>query len=65
MINRFYFIDSINPSMYITCKRIDVFIERDEEGNLGLTLQGGLHQNPEFSRPLFVTYIRPGGPTDK
>lgn len=51
--------------MYVTVKKTDVFIERDEEGNLGLTLQGGLHQNPEHCKPLFVTYVRPGGPTDK
>ena len=51
--------------MYVTIKKTDVYIERDGEGNLGLTLQGGLHQNPEQSRPLVVTYIRPKGPTDK
>ncbi|XP_065203525.1 glutamate receptor-interacting protein 2 [Planococcus citri] len=52
-------------TIYVTVKKIDVFIERDEEGNLGLTLQGGVHQNPQLNRPLVVTHVRPGGPTDK
>lgn len=52
-------------TIYVTVKKIDVFIERDEEGNLGLTLQGGVHQNPQLTRPLVVTHVRPGGPTDK
>lgn len=52
-------------STYVTVKKADVFIERDEEGNLGLTLQGGVHQTPQLSRPLVVTHVRPGGATDK
>lgn len=51
--------------MYVVARTADVCIERDDDGNLGLTLQGGLHQNPEYCRPLFVTYVRPDGPTDR
>ncbi|KAK7884167.1 hypothetical protein WMY93_027290 [Mugilogobius chulae] len=52
-----------NPSGVIT-KTIDVCLHK--EGNsFGFVMRGGFHEDWRRSRPLVVTYIRPGGPADR
>lgn len=45
----------------VKTKVITVTIERDD-GNLGITLRGGFHQNSNLSRPVIITYVKPDGP---
>uniref|UniRef100_A0A3B4BFC7 PDZ domain-containing protein n=1 Tax=Periophthalmus magnuspinnatus TaxID=409849 RepID=A0A3B4BFC7_9GOBI len=52
-----------NPSGVIT-KTIDVCLHK--EGNsFGFVMRGGFHEDWRRSRPLVVTYVRPGGPADR
>ncbi|XP_068184726.1 glutamate receptor-interacting protein 2 isoform X2 [Antennarius striatus] len=52
-----------NPSGVIT-KTIEVCLLK--EGNsFGFVMRGGFHEDWRRSRPLMVTYIRPGGPADR
>ncbi|XP_050536534.1 glutamate receptor-interacting protein 2-like isoform X2 [Daktulosphaira vitifoliae] len=46
-------------------KLIDVFIERDGGGSLGIVLRGGAHSDPNMCRPLIVTHVRVDGPADR
>ncbi|XP_044067762.1 glutamate receptor-interacting protein 2-like isoform X1 [Siniperca chuatsi] len=51
------------PSGVIT-KTIDVCLHK--EGNsFGFVMRGGFHEDWRRSRPLVVTYVRPGGPADR
>ncbi|KAF7666710.1 hypothetical protein LDENG_00096460 [Lucifuga dentata] len=51
------------PSGVIT-KTIEVCLHK--EGNsFGFVLRGGFHEDWRRSRPLVVTYVRPGGPADR
>ncbi|XP_023709883.1 glutamate receptor-interacting protein 1 isoform X4 [Cryptotermes secundus] len=50
-------------SVCVCPKITHVTIER-EAGSLGFTLRGGAHPDPLLSRPLVITYVRPGGPAD-
>ncbi|KAK6619093.1 hypothetical protein RUM44_003475 [Polyplax serrata] len=51
------------PNLEHACrtKVMTVNIER-EDGNLGITLRGGFHQNSELSRPVVITYVKPDSP---
>uniref|UniRef100_A0A671YH19 Glutamate receptor interacting protein 2a n=1 Tax=Sparus aurata TaxID=8175 RepID=A0A671YH19_SPAAU len=52
-----------NPSGVIT-KTIEVCLHK--EGNsFGFVMRGGFHEDWRRSRPLVVTYVRPGGPADR
>ncbi|XP_072305830.1 glutamate receptor-interacting protein 2a isoform X1 [Eucyclogobius newberryi] len=52
-----------NPSGVIT-RTIDVCLHK--EGNsFGFVMRGGFHEDWRRSRPLIVTYVRPGGPADR
>ncbi|EEB12197.1 conserved hypothetical protein [Pediculus humanus corporis] len=48
----------------VKTKITTVNIER-ENGNLGITLRGGFHQNSDLSRPVTITYVKPDGPAAK
>ncbi|XP_074537236.1 glutamate receptor-interacting protein 2-like isoform X2 [Halichoeres trimaculatus] len=51
------------PSGVIT-KTIEVCLHK--EGNsFGFVMRGGFHEDWRRSRPLVVTYVRPGGPADR
>ncbi|XP_029993975.1 glutamate receptor-interacting protein 2a isoform X2 [Sphaeramia orbicularis] len=51
------------PSGLIT-KTIEVCLHK--EGNsFGFVMRGGFHEDWRRSRPLVITYIRPGGPADR
>uniref|UniRef100_A0AAQ6IFD3 PDZ domain-containing protein n=1 Tax=Anabas testudineus TaxID=64144 RepID=A0AAQ6IFD3_ANATE len=51
------------PSGVIT-KTIEVCLHK--EGNsFGFVMRGGFHEDWHRSRPLVVTYVRPGGPADR
>ncbi|XP_076022380.1 glutamate receptor-interacting protein 2-like [Genypterus blacodes] len=51
------------PSGVIT-KTIEVCLYK--EGNsFGFVMRGGFHEDWRRSRPLMVTYVRPGGPADR
>ncbi|XP_077582205.1 glutamate receptor-interacting protein 2 isoform X2 [Stigmatopora nigra] len=45
-------------------KTIDICLHK-EGSSFGFVLRGGLHQDWHKSRPLAVTYVRPGGPADR
>nr|XP_046253222.1 glutamate receptor-interacting protein 2a isoform X3 [Scatophagus argus] len=52
-----------NPSGVMT-KTIEVCLHK--EGNsFGFVMRGGFHEDWRRSRPLVVTYVRPGGPADR
>ncbi|XP_042347448.1 glutamate receptor-interacting protein 2-like isoform X2 [Plectropomus leopardus] len=52
-----------NPSGVLT-KTIEVCLHK--EGNsFGFVMRGGFHEDWRRSRPLVVTYVRPGGPADR
>ncbi|XP_062418367.1 glutamate receptor-interacting protein 2-like isoform X2 [Pungitius pungitius] len=52
-----------NPSGLST-KTIEVCLHK--EGNsFGFVMRGGFHEDWRRSRPLVVTYVRPGGPADR
>uniref|UniRef100_A0A8D1HDJ3 PDZ domain-containing protein n=1 Tax=Sus scrofa TaxID=9823 RepID=A0A8D1HDJ3_PIG len=51
-----------NPG--IIAKTVDVSLYK--EGNsFGFVLRGGAHEDGHKSRPLVLTYVRPGGPADR
>nr|XP_031542031.1 glutamate receptor-interacting protein 2 isoform X4 [Vicugna pacos] len=51
-----------NPG--IVSKMVDVSLYK--EGNsFGFVLRGGAHEDGHKSRPLVLTYVRPGGPADR
>ncbi|KAM7401587.1 hypothetical protein PAMP_016892 [Pampus punctatissimus] len=48
----------------VISKTIDICLHK--EGNsFGFVMRGGTHEDWHKSRPLVVTYIRPGGPADR
>ncbi|KAK1901160.1 Glutamate receptor-interacting protein 2 [Dissostichus eleginoides] len=48
----------------VISKTIDICLHK--EGNsFGFVMRGGSHEDWHKSRPLVVTYIRPGGPADR
>uniref|UniRef100_A0A8C9ZMK3 Glutamate receptor interacting protein 2a n=1 Tax=Sander lucioperca TaxID=283035 RepID=A0A8C9ZMK3_SANLU len=52
-----------NPSGVLT-KTMEVCLHK--EGNsFGFVMRGGFHEDWRRSRPLVLTYIRPGGPADR
>ncbi|CAL8354271.1 unnamed protein product, partial [Gadus morhua 'NCC'] len=53
-----------DSSTGLISKTIDICLNK--EGNsFGLVLRGGSHDDWHKSRPLVVTYVRPGGPADR
>ncbi|XP_063443888.1 glutamate receptor-interacting protein 2-like isoform X1 [Mytilus trossulus] len=56
--------NSFSSSFSVCCKQHIVSLERDS-GGFGFTLRGGYHNNPQKSRALTVTQIRPGGSADR
>uniref|UniRef100_A0A8D1YAS6 PDZ domain-containing protein n=1 Tax=Sus scrofa TaxID=9823 RepID=A0A8D1YAS6_PIG len=52
------------PGGWIIAKTVDVSLYK--EGNsFGFVLRGGAHEDGHKSRPLVLTYVRPGGPADR
>ncbi|KAG7520624.1 glutamate receptor-interacting protein 2-like isoform X1 [Solea senegalensis] len=52
------------PPAGVTAKTIEVYLHK--EGNsFGFVMRGGFHEDWRRSRPLVVTYVRPGGPADR
>ncbi|TDH13441.1 hypothetical protein EPR50_G00034880 [Perca flavescens] len=48
----------------VISKTIDICLHK--EGNsFGFVMRGGIHEDWHKSRPLVVTYVRPGGPADR
>ncbi|XP_057702767.1 glutamate receptor-interacting protein 2-like isoform X3 [Corythoichthys intestinalis] len=48
----------------VISKTIDICLHK--EGNsFGFVVRGGIHEDWHKSRPLVVTYVRPGGPADR
>nr|XP_023669129.1 glutamate receptor-interacting protein 2-like isoform X4 [Paramormyrops kingsleyae] len=45
-------------------KIIDIRL-RKEDSSCGFVMRGGFHEEWRKSRPLVVTYVRPGGPADR
>jgi hypothetical protein len=60
----FLFISASQSSLCVCPKVTHLTLER-EAGSLGFTLRGGAHPDPLLSRPLVITYVRPGGPADR
>ncbi|XP_046673224.1 glutamate receptor-interacting protein 2 isoform X2 [Homalodisca vitripennis] len=54
-----------SSSVAVVARTMNVSIERDASGSLGITLRGGAHHDPALSRPLIITQIKPGGPADR
>ncbi|XP_048102601.1 glutamate receptor-interacting protein 2a isoform X1 [Alosa alosa] len=53
-----------NNSAAVISKTIEVCLQK--EGNsFGFVMRGGFHEDWHRSRPLVVTYVRPGGPADR
>uniref|UniRef100_A0A3Q3M7I1 Glutamate receptor interacting protein 2a n=1 Tax=Mastacembelus armatus TaxID=205130 RepID=A0A3Q3M7I1_9TELE len=49
---------------FVITKTIEVCLHK--EGNsFGFVMRGGFHEDWRRSRPLVVTYVRPGGPADR
>ncbi|XP_058422043.1 glutamate receptor-interacting protein 2 isoform X3 [Diceros bicornis minor] len=51
-----------NPG--IISKTVDVSLYK-EGSSFGFVLRGGAHEDGHKSRPLVLTYVRPGGPADR
>uniref|UniRef100_A0A8C5DH36 Glutamate receptor-interacting protein 2-like n=1 Tax=Gouania willdenowi TaxID=441366 RepID=A0A8C5DH36_GOUWI len=48
----------------VTTKTIEVCLHK--EGNsFGFVMRGGFHEDWRRSRPMVITYVRPGGPADR
>ncbi|XP_056279545.1 glutamate receptor-interacting protein 2 isoform X2 [Pseudoliparis swirei] len=55
---------SVQNSSGVLTKTIEVCLHK--EGNsFGFVMRGGFHEDWRRSRPLVVTYVRPGGPADR
>ncbi|XP_038863429.1 glutamate receptor-interacting protein 2-like [Salvelinus namaycush] len=53
-----------STSSFVIAKTIEVCLYK--EGNsFGFVMRGGFHEDWHRSRPLVVTYVRPGGPADR
>ncbi|KAL2101996.1 hypothetical protein ACEWY4_003757 [Coilia grayii] len=53
-----------HSSAAVISKTIEVCLQK--EGNsFGFVVRGGFHEDWHRSRPLVVTYVRPGGPADR
>ncbi|XP_044737427.1 glutamate receptor-interacting protein 1-like isoform X2 [Chrysoperla carnea] len=55
---------SQNSLSTITSKVTNITVER-EDGSLGITLRGGVHGDPQLTRALVITHVRPNGPAHK
>lgn len=48
----------------VRCRKTAVSLTKDDE-SIGLVIRGGVHAVKSKSRPLTVTYVRPGGAADR
>ncbi|XP_061543250.1 glutamate receptor-interacting protein 2-like isoform X7 [Phycodurus eques] len=48
----------------VISKTIDICLHK-EGSSFGFVVRGGIHEDWHKSRPLVVTYVRPGGPADR
>ena len=48
----------------VKCRKTLVSLTKDEE-SIGIVIRGGIHSVKSKSRPLTVTYVRPGGAADR
>uniref|UniRef100_A0AAV2M4L6 PDZ domain-containing protein n=1 Tax=Knipowitschia caucasica TaxID=637954 RepID=A0AAV2M4L6_KNICA len=53
-----------DSSSGLISKTIDICLHK-EESSFGFVLRGGTHEDWHKTRPLVVTYVRPGGPADR
>uniref|UniRef100_A0A3Q1FHD9 Glutamate receptor interacting protein 2b n=1 Tax=Acanthochromis polyacanthus TaxID=80966 RepID=A0A3Q1FHD9_9TELE len=59
-----YELPPTDSSSGVISKTIDICLHK--EGNsFGFVMRGGTHEDWHKSRPLVVTYVRPGGPADR
>uniref|UniRef100_A0A671TK29 Glutamate receptor interacting protein 2 n=1 Tax=Sparus aurata TaxID=8175 RepID=A0A671TK29_SPAAU len=59
-----YELPPTDSSSGVISKTIDICLHK--EGNsFGFVMRGGVHEDWHKSRPLVVTYVRPGGPADR
>lgn len=54
-----------NSNVHVISRVMNISIERDSNGSLGITLRGGAQPDPNLSRPLTITQIKPGGAADR
>uniref|UniRef100_A0A3B4ACF3 PDZ domain-containing protein n=1 Tax=Periophthalmus magnuspinnatus TaxID=409849 RepID=A0A3B4ACF3_9GOBI len=52
------------PPTGLISKTIDICLHK-EGSSFGFVLRGGTHEDWHKTRPLVVTYVRPGGPADR
>uniref|UniRef100_A0A1B6DIR9 PDZ domain-containing protein n=1 Tax=Clastoptera arizonana TaxID=38151 RepID=A0A1B6DIR9_9HEMI len=52
-------------NVQVISRIMSVSIERDMNGSLGITLRGGAQANPDLTKPLVITQVRPGGAADR
>ncbi|CAF94896.1 unnamed protein product, partial [Tetraodon nigroviridis] len=53
-----------NSTSGLISKTIDICLHK-EGSSFGFVVRGGAHEDWHKSRPLVVTYVRPGGPADR
>ncbi|XP_061788407.1 glutamate receptor-interacting protein 2 isoform X3 [Nerophis lumbriciformis] len=53
-----------DSSSGVISKTIDICLHK-EGSSFGFVTRGGIHEDWHKSRPLVVTYVRPGGPADR
>lgn len=52
-------------NVQVVARIMNVSIERDSNGSLGITLRGGAQPDPDLTKPLIITQVRPGGAADR
>ena len=56
----------VSSESVCACPRVIQVMVEKEQGSFGFTVRGGASQEePARSRPLTITHVRPGGPTDR
>ncbi|KAF0312701.1 Glutamate receptor-interacting protein 1 [Amphibalanus amphitrite] len=56
----------VSSESVCACPRVIQVMLEKEQGSFGFTVRGGACQEePARSRPLTITHVRPGGPTDR
>ena len=50
------------PGVVTRC--VGILLEK-EGGSFGFTVRGGASNEPNKTRPLIITHVRPGGPADR
>uniref|UniRef100_A0A3Q3G577 Glutamate receptor interacting protein 2b n=1 Tax=Labrus bergylta TaxID=56723 RepID=A0A3Q3G577_9LABR len=59
-----YELPPTDSSSGVISKTIDICLHK-EGSSFGFVMRGGMHEDWHKSRPLVVTYVRPGGPADR